>query len=92
MMHSSDSHSPPRLDKRQEMVRFWMNPDLASKSLVSSQGCLEQIQSQGQRGVYSEMREVSPSEPLEEAWAILLRSAVQEDNSEAVSWAAWPED
>lgn len=42
---------------------------------------------QGQRGVYNEMREVSPSEPLEEAWAILLRSAIQEDNSEAVNWA-----
>jgi hypothetical protein len=46
---------------------------------------------QGQRGVYNEMREVSPSEPLEEAWAILLRSAIQEDNSEAVNWVAGPQ-
>ena len=37
------------------------------------------------------MREVSPSEPLEEAWAILLRSAIQEDNSEAVNWVAGPQ-
>lgn len=41
---------------------------------------------QGQRGIYSQMREVSPSEPLEEAWAILLRSAIEEDNSDAVNW------
>lgn len=41
---------------------------------------------QGQRGVYEEMRKQCPYEPPEEAWAILLRSAVVNDSSEGVNW------
>ena len=41
---------------------------------------------QEQRAVYQEFRQQAPSEAVEEALAILLRGAVMQDDSEAVTW------